>query len=973
MLKLNNLARKKKRVFVTTLLLVVLFISFFTWKVFAAAPAPEYGLEFYPYTKSNSYQLTGDLTPSGPDRPELNGAIRPALGLWLDVRFKDIINNKWEPATPNGNYLATIHFNIQETQASDDFNAREGYHLVPYQDIGLVAGWAGGNPTYIKNKVDEFGVGNEANYFLHESNYYWVGARNIMRPTQNLWFRFPSIVGLSGGGIELENQVAQRPTTSIDRGVTFPTFKATYYTTPWPKIYAAYGSDNGVQREVVDAKNGKFRLSTTTFSYNSNKHKIWILKGKHSSQSVLNQINATTAKSGKDDARRFNGYAESVYKTFDTQNKRTFNFNGTLPITDLSSIMTADGKAHDFTLVVSDGYDRINVSNFKLGVYEQDLGCDCSSVTIDPIAPQPVGTEATVSVKVTNHSNVDISETYLIWRWNTSGSTIQKVPIKNFKANETRTISFSVKYPDRSALLILNLNGYKDSPTNESSWANNRCEIKIGSGEVNLKAMDMRINPTKPQSGKEVKVDVLVYNESYTETIVNTYLDWEVNGSKQIRPANFTLAPREQKWITDLTISSVPEGNRLSIKAEINSGHDRPANELRADGGNPWQDNIIKREYALNEKTLNWYLASVSGATAGQNQFVTTRIQVGRENLPDDQKEAKTAVVRLYAMDANSNERLLVTQNVTVAMPGEKSTVFVSWNTGDMAIGDYTLIATVNLPPTQAERTYADNSLTSSLKIIGGTSNTYCGIEITSAISGFYTDGFTTVYYYEYFNANLTNGVSGTFVEESADEINGIDVPLVRTGSTTVKAGQGFNFEVDARYWEDRDLTGSVNRAVAHFPQPDGTVLDIDLVKIASSRNNAKWGLPTAWVAKHGDEVIYREGSNPGSKDPTADNYYYPGGRAYYTSLESESGTYNFTIDLYATGVNNLNKCLYVSVNIDGTLMDDFYVRQIIPESPFPVELFPAGPTSIWRNDVGQLQGLTDWTNFANGTKNWPN
>lgn len=986
--------RVKKRAIVATLLLVVIMLVFVGWRVFAAATPPSYGKQFYPYTRDSTVRLTGDLTPSGPGRPELEFAQRQSYALWSDIRFRDLTTREWGTATPGGEYKGVITFNIIESEAQDDFNKREGYNLIPLKENGveygpvkMVAEWANGNPDYIINKLKA--GSDESNYYLKASNRYFVGIQS----QDNVWYRLPSLISLSGGGLNMStDMVAQTPTTSTNRGVTFPSFKTTYSTTPWPKIFAMFGTDGTEERQIVNSTNGKLRISTTTSSYSGNKHKLWFLEGKFTQEEVLKEINKTTAASGKSDATRFDSFAKNVYKEISTNSKQTFNYNTTIPVSDIKKITKADGTVRDYTLVVSDGYDRIAVKDFKLGLYDPDLAVDPDSITITPAAPQPAGSTATVSIDVLNNSTKDVESTYLLWRWN-STTAAQKIPIANFKAGERRTLQIEVKYPSHPDLLVFNINGYKDSPPNESDWDNNRAVYKVGTGSVNLVAKDIRVTPSKPQEGQSAKFQVLVVNESYTETVTNTTLDWSVNGVAKARIDSITLAPREQKWISDLKVDKVPEGSKLTIKAEVNKGHDRPANEYKEGVQNPWLDNVIQKEYDLTNRTLNLFVKSISSGTATQSQNVTTRIEVGRENLPGDSLDAKSFDVKLFLVDANGKDTLVGTQQVTFSKPGENKTIMMAWNTGNRDLGNYNLVATINLPPTQGEKTYQDNQLSSGFTIYGSPTNGTCKVtNHTSDISGTYTycaryntsydeDGnpttycvrYETGYYYEYFNSNFNKTVSGTFVQENADEINGRDVPLVRSGSSTIKAGQGFNFVIDSRYTEDRGLTGNIYRAVAHFPKADGTIEDIELVKLSSSTNQVQWGLPLAWVAKHGDEVIYRESGNPGSNDPEDDNYYYPGGRAYYSSLNMPAGTYNVGIDMYATGVNSLTQCLNVQFTVSGNLMDDFYVRQVMPEDPFPSELFPSGATLPWAGSESILKQLSDWVNFSEETINWPN
>ncbi|MBY3621116.1 hypothetical protein HGO21_16320 [Acinetobacter sp. CUI P1] len=1004
---------KKKRVLVTTLLLIVLIFLVTFIKSDAASPQPEYGVRYYPYTKEVKTQVIGDLRASGPEQGDhLLFASRKAYALWDDVRFKNVITSTWADATPGGSYLPVLLFQILEQESADKFDARDGYRLVPYYPNGdvnttqkgtpikKVADWAGGNPSYVLNKINTVlnGKASSSNV-LSADNFYYVGAIPPVDLTENLFFRFNSIVSLSGGGVDEGDMIAQTPTKGVNRGITYPAFKTTYSVTSWPKIHAVFGMEsNGEQRELVNAATGKLKISTTTYSYSGHKQKIWIMKGSKTFGDVLNYMNSTTEMSGASDQTRFNDFSPNIYKIFDASGKRTYNYNSSIPMSEMSSLITPDGTVQNFTMVVSDAYDRIAVTNFKVGTYKNDLAIIPSSVKITPGSPQTAGTAAKVTVNVSNKGSKDIASTYLAWRWNTAGNTVSKIPINNFKRGETRSLTFDITYPPQSALLILNINANKDAPTNEIDWLNNRTEVRVGPVQINLRAKEVRLNPTKPQIGNSVNFEVLVENESYTETVTDTYLDWWTNQTLQSQPAKFSLSPREQKWISNLVLPIVPGGNYLYFDAEINKNHNKPVNETKADGTNAWTDNKISKKYQLMSKNLNYFVKTISASSATQNSAVTTRVVVGRERLSSDTNGEKQAAVRLYILDANGNASLIETKSILLPSPGDTRTVFFDWNSGNMAIGNgYNLMATINIQPVDPETTYADNTQIASFEITGSTppNGNFCSIGATTGVSGTYSycSRYENIYhpvtgayigrdcvnwnegnYYEYFNAYVSSSLSGSYVEENADEINGIDVPLVQGGSSTVQAGQGFTFAIDAKYTEDRGHQGNLTRAVAHFPKEDGTLQDIDLVKIRTAGNEVTWAMPTAWVAKHGDEVVYQEGSNPGSNDPNDTNYYYPGGRAFYTSLNMPAGTFIVSVDLYAEGVNALHQCVLMQYTVSGTVMDDFYVRQINPEEPFPSPLFPSGPTSLWKDnyDVLQSQSLIDWDNFDESMWNWP-
>ncbi|MET1167728.1 hypothetical protein ABWV16_22020, partial [Bacillus velezensis] len=178
--------------------------------------------------------------------------------------------------------------------------------------------------------------------------------------------------------------------------------------------FTMYGAEGTAERQTVSSAKGMLRISTTTSSYWGNKHKLWFVEGKFSQEQIMAEINKTTAASGKKDATRFDSFAKNVYKEISTGGKQTFSYNTSIPVTDIKKITKADGTVRDYTLVVSDGYDRIAVQNFKLGVSDPDLAVDPNSISITPAAPQPAGSTASVSIDVLNNGTNDIATTYLL-------------------------------------------------------------------------------------------------------------------------------------------------------------------------------------------------------------------------------------------------------------------------------------------------------------------------------------------------------------------------------------------------------------------------------------------------------------------------------------------------------------------------------------------------------------------------------
>jgi hypothetical protein len=936
---------------------LTLLLLFCLIQVASAAPQAIYGPTSALKTFGTKHSFSGYFSASG-----LEG--RQTRGSWLrwhDVRYKNEITGQ-----VTSNYEPTTTFDLIESEPGDNFNRRRGYHAI-YEDeatIKMMASKFNGNADFVWRMISKARNGiipnsYPAKYALTKEHFFEA---DIGFP----YVHFGTVGVLSGGG--------NFKMVATGNGVDTPLFQTTYTYTPWPTIQFATPYDGLNPSQNVSLGLGKLKFNATTYTSKENRMSVWIVKGNVTQSQILTELKdgegvSVTLADPQKAYRVLNNYGSGI----------KINTQQDVPVDKFKHLLKLDGSVNDMTLVVSDPNERIAVMPFKIAVVPSpDLECACGAITIDPPAPREPGQPATIKVKVINHYDKPIAQTQLYWKWQTDTSA-KKVDIYNLQPHEERIIEINTVYPYKSMNFVVNLNPNRNMPSNESNWNNNRCEYYVRVGLINLKALDIRVNPMKPQVGNKVVFDVLVENQSETENVPSTALNWWVNGELQTRPTEFSLAPKEQRWITDLEYPLVPNVKELKVRAFVNPDKDSPPNEKIPGVADPWKDNVIEKTFPVGNTQLNYYMKSISGGTYAYDAQITTVVRFGRQNLMADENKPKTTHINLYVLDSDGNYKKVGTKSVTLDGPGQEKTDSFTWDSSGLEPGNYTLIATINLDPVgESEITWVDNTIYTGLTIMPIYNPPWCksSENHTSDISGTETvcdaDGNCwTIYYYEYLNASFRNGeIVGTFVDESADEIDGTDVPLVKMGRT-IKAGQGFTFEINSRYSEDRDMTGNIYRATATFARPDGTQETIELVPVSQSRNFVRWGLPLAWVSKHGDEVIYDESGNPGSNNPEDDNYYYPGGRAYYTSLNQPNGRYHFKVNVYARGVNELTQCLEGEIDVEKTLMNDFYVRQVIPEDPFPEEHF-SEPSPLWKDNLDVFDNLIDWYNYLDGTRDWP-
>ena len=598
---------------------------------------------------------------------------------------------------------------------------------------------------------------------------------------------------------------------------------------------------------------------------------------------------------------------------------------------------------------------------------------------LSPGPPQRENAEATFTVEAVNDSE-KVQNTSIGWWYDGENFSYHaKIPI-TLAPHEKRDVQIPVKYGASSRTVYASINPERNAPINESNWNNNQTQVILGVNKPNLQAKDIRINPTRPQVGEDLNIDVLVRNDGPYGTLTSD-LGWKVgNGPLQIRPS-VSIDQNSNQWVSGLKWPAVAsERGMVDIWAKINPSEDKPVGETT------YLDNAVQKSFPIGSD-LDFYVKSVTGAVIAQGQNVSTRVVVGR--MHGGEEQTKTTSVRLYLSGGDRDNVELTEEDVTLA-PGEEKSMFIDWNSADpnppLSPGSYTLTAVINPDFNMAEKTYANNYMTAGVTLLGKTTPSMCGPfeNRTWAVSGTYTYEYncrwvtingelericSTGYgnYYEQLEAQIV-GLSGTFVEKTADFFDP-DPPLERSGSSQIQAGQGFSFEVETRYKEDRDRVGNIYKATATFPTVDGNLEEIELTpEYTGDPNFVRFILPTHWLNRMtgSDDTQILEGMYPSGD-------YISGGRAHYTSLKQPDGPYPFSIRVEAQGTNYLTACLEGEVQVSGSLWDNFYVRQVDPENPFPREWFPDGPTDMWKDHMDVFnQDLIDWYYYKGRWKDWP-
>lgn len=190
-------------------------------------------------------------------------------------------------------------------------------------------------------------------------------------------------------------------------------------------------------------------------------------------------------------------------------------------------------------------------------------------------------------------------------------------------------------------------------------------------------------------------------------------------------------------------------------------------------------------------------------------------------------------------------------------------------------------------------------------------------------------------YYYDYLTANITD-----------------------LSKKNVQAGFGYEFKVVTDYSNEYYGMGDgwygAQRVVAYFPSSDSFLpKEVELEPLYPTSNwHNEWILPRVYVEKFSGNMFYSQyDANRDVEDELLD-----GGNKWYTPFKQKDGPYNFYIRAYNAGKNSISAADSDWVGVCGSPFDDYVVRLVRPDNPFP-----AGVGSNWQGSEAIITNLVDW------------
>ncbi|GIN41417.1 hypothetical protein [Heyndrickxia oleronia] len=190
-------------------------------------------------------------------------------------------------------------------------------------------------------------------------------------------------------------------------------------------------------------------------------------------------------------------------------------------------------------------------------------------------------------------------------------------------------------------------------------------------------------------------------------------------------------------------------------------------------------------------------------------------------------------------------------------------------------------------------------------------------------------------YYYDYLTTNITD-----------------------LSKKNVQAGFGYEFKVVTDYSNEYYGMGDgwygAQRVVAYFPSSDSFLpKEVELEPLYPTTNwHNEWILPRVYVEKFSGNMFYSQyDANRDVEDELLD-----GGNKWYTPFKQKDGPYNFYIRAYNAGKNSISAADSDWVGVCGSPFDDYVVRLVRPDNPFP-----AGVGSNWQGSEAIITNLVDW------------
>lgn len=220
-----------------------------------------------------------------------------------------------------------------------------------------------------------------------------------------------------------------------------------------------------------------------------------------------------------------------------------------------------------------------------------------------------------------------------------------------------------------------------------------------------------------------------------------------------------------------------------------------------------------------------------------------------------------------------------------------------------------------------------------------------------------------------YYSCNCDENGCDTCVEiyyETAE------MEVVGPTPDVVQAGQGTEFKVITRYSNDNPNHEDRPYAAGEV-QIEGTIsdnypsLENKTVNMISDSDDpptdwpgrVDWELPYAMIDKDGNWTM-TESESEAQNYVNSSPYNFGGYQRWYFGFDVPDGEeFEFVFQTDSHGYNNITLCDKRTVTIEGTPYDDFIIRTVDPNNPFPT-----GEVGInWQGNEHLITDLKDWYN----------
>lgn len=496
------------------------------------------------------------------------------------------------------------------------------------------------------------------------------------------------------------------------------------------------------------------------------------------------------------------------------------------------------------------------------------------------------------------------------------------------------------------------------------NWpGNNKIEKSVVNNNKNLKVENVLPQPGKPKTGATVNltVDVLNDNTFGYYLPITTDLYWYVDGVLMGKRENITIPGGSRVTLDGFSFKGTK--GKHTVKFFVNPNKTKPAVEKIYP-----QDNVIVKDIYFSDD-LDLYVTDCRGGyfLAGSTNTLSVKVGSSQESV-----KPVTDTVDFYVAGEKID-----TQQVTLD-PGEQKILTVDWTAPDSNwSGVFKVVVNGDMNP--GEITYANNVCTADLRVNKIATSLSCLPDWISNTSLYCYDG---------------NCQCGDCDEDPHYET--LTVNIEELQPTTIRAGEGFSFKVITNYdcsscsrcstsCEDGSCSAGENKTCPEFGGarevvaffPEGTPgVDDTLSNIFVTRNGLKgiklipkylpgsnyneWTLPRVVItpsdvekSDRGDDIKYVEDGyilDVGDPYDECDDEL-EGGHKHYTPFPTKDGAYTFVVAAWGGSEGyNLVDCKQASVTIKSSPYDDFIVRRVHPEKPFP-----AGIGINWQGHVEEF------------------